>query len=424
MKKKITHKVGALPLIFFAVGFFSYGQENNILYNEGDFFVSGQTNVLTVGPFENSTKGFFINDGSVYFQSDFKNNGIYDFSKGQKSSYAYFEQGDLGKKGINIEGGNNPTSFLNVTFDTKRIDLENAIGISGSSVFESGHVYVSSQGEGAITFLEGSRITSVSDDSHVVGRVDREGRDELSLPVGNGTYHRPIILGSAQHEKDLYNSVYKSENPLSIHPHDFNNHIMEINDKEYWEVDNKSKTGFVVVELGWHEKTTSPKILEQLDKGLHIVRWDETTKSWLDESGEVDMVKKTIRTVSEVKAKGIFTLGLVDATYYDEVKIYNAVSPNGDGNNDYFIIKNINKYPNNTVQIVNRWGAKVFETNNYDSNGDGSTNVFKGEAEGRGVIGKGKLPSGTYYYIVKYEKKNGNGSEWIKKSGYLHLENN
>ncbi|WHT39887.1 gliding motility-associated C-terminal domain-containing protein [Myroides sp. mNGS23_01] len=64
-------------------------------------------------------------------------------------------------------------------------------------------------------------------------------------------------------------------------------------------------------------------------------------------------------------------------------------------------------------------GVKVYETTNYDSAG----NVFRGYSEGRVTINKDKaLPTGTYFYIITYEVKNQNGSNIVKKSGYLHLE--
>jgi len=53
-------------------------------------------------------------------------------------------------------------------------------------------------------------------------------------------------------------------------------------------------------------------------------------------------------------------------------------------------------------------GVKVYETTNYDPNGDGSVNVFNGYSQGRVTIGKNsKLPSGTYYYVVNYEYTDG-----------------
>lgn len=433
MKKKITNVKGVLPLLFFAASGVSFAQEikqeENIVYNKGNFFVEKGTEVGIKGHFENefivkndSLKGFY-NNGQVYLYNDLTNRGVFNYTEKDNKGEVFFEAKEDGTK-TKLSGGENPTQFMNVTFNAADVDLKNEISIKGSTTFESGLVIVDENNSGAITFLEGAKIEKVGDESHVVGHVEREGRDELAMPIGNGEYYRPITLGAAQQEKDVYNAVYKLENPLTTRPHTGKNAILEVNDTEYWEVDNKSKTGFVIVELSWNENTTSKSILDQVGTGLHILRWDEEDKNWVDESGEVDMVTKSIRTASEVNAQGVFTLGIVDSNFTDDIKIYNAVSPNGDGKNDYFIIENIHLYPNNSVQIVNRWGAKVYDTRNYDPNGDGTENVFQGQSEGKGVIGSGKLPSGTYYYILKYEKKNGNGSETVKKSGYLHLENN
>jgi len=102
-----------------------------------------------------------------------------------------------------------------------------------------------------------------------------------------------------------------------------------------------------------------------------------------------------------------------------DVVIYDGVTPNGDGMNDYFIIDNIQNFPKNSVRIFNRWGVEVFNTTNYDSNG----NVFDGYSDGRATMNKSeKLPTGTYYYILEYEYDRNGESRTIRKAGYLHLE--
>ncbi len=96
----------------------------------------------------------------------------------------------------------------------------------------------------------------------------------------------------------------------------------------------------------------------------------------------------------------------------DDLEIYNAISPNGDGMNDIMIIRNINLYPDNQLIIYNRWDQKVYETFNYGSN----NNVF----DGRHYKTKRILPVGTYFYILQYKKSNG-----IVKSrtGFLYINN-
>jgi gliding motility-associated-like protein len=99
----------------------------------------------------------------------------------------------------------------------------------------------------------------------------------------------------------------------------------------------------------------------------------------------------------------------------DNLEIFNAVTPNGNGENDVFVIRNIQNYPNNTVTIFNRWGVIVFETEGYGQNGK----FFKGVSEGRITINKNEeLPIGNYFYIIRYVNNSGVPKE---RSGYLYL---
>ena len=70
-------------------------------------------------------------------------------------------------------------------------------------------------------------------------------------------------------------------------------------------------------------------------------------------------------------------------------------TPNGDGKNDGFVIKNIENYPNNTLKIFNRWGNLVYQKDKYQ-------NEFEGFANTGDQVGKNKLPAGTYYVILEY----------------------
>ena len=70
----------------------------------------------------------------------------------------------------------------------------------------------------------------------------------------------------------------------------------------------------------------------------------------------------------------------------------NTFTPNGDGINDTWDIKNIENFPNCTVDIYNRWGEKLYSSIGYPIPWDGK---YKGTY----------LPTGTYYYIIN--PKNG-----------------
>lgn len=70
-----------------------------------------------------------------------------------------------------------------------------------------------------------------------------------------------------------------------------------------------------------------------------------------------------------------------------ELFFFNTFSPNGDQVNDYFYIGNIEKYPNNVLEIYNRYGQKVYTKTPYQNDWDGK-------------YLNSELPSGTYFYIL------------------------
>lgn len=75
----------------------------------------------------------------------------------------------------------------------------------------------------------------------------------------------------------------------------------------------------------------------------------------------------------------------------------NILSPNGDGKNDYWKIKNILTYPNNTVTVFDRAGRTIYTKHGY-------TNDWGG------TLGGSPLSEDTYYYIINL----GNGQPVIK----------
>ncbi|MEX2234373.1 MAG: FG-GAP-like repeat-containing protein [Cyclobacteriaceae bacterium] len=77
-----------------------------------------------------------------------------------------------------------------------------------------------------------------------------------------------------------------------------------------------------------------------------------------------------------------------------EIEIYNAVAPNSSGDNKFMRIHYLPT--NNKVSIFNRWGDKVYEVENYDSEVPGKR--FEGSSDS----GKA-LPSGTYFYKIEVE---------------------
>ncbi|WGK65037.1 Ig-like domain-containing protein [Croceiramulus getboli] len=100
----------------------------------------------------------------------------------------------------------------------------------------------------------------------------------------------------------------------------------------------------------------------------------------------------------------------------DNIIIYDGISPNDDGLNDVLVIEGLENFPENTLQIFNRWGVEVFNADGYGQSG---VPAFRGESDGRVTVRQGEqLPTGTYYYILNYERAPGNV---VHRSGFLYI---
>lgn len=109
----------------------------------------------------------------------------------------------------------------------------------------------------------------------------------------------------------------------------------------------------------------------------------------------------------------IYNTGL--ATYTDSVPVIkldplpNVITPNGDRFNDFFVVAGIETFDNARLEVYDRWGRLVFETDNYEVGSPEQTplpaDVFDGA----------DLSEGTYFYVVNID----NGE--CTQSGELEL---
>jgi gliding motility-associated-like protein len=71
------------------------------------------------------------------------------------------------------------------------------------------------------------------------------------------------------------------------------------------------------------------------------------------------------------------------------IVIPNVFTPNNDGVNDLFVIRNLNLYSHRPLVIYNRWGNVVYKTIQYNNDWDGDN-----------------VPDGVYYGVVEINVNN------------------
>jgi gliding motility-associated-like protein len=107
------------------------------------------------------------------------------------------------------------------------------------------------------------------------------------------------------------------------------------------------------------------------------------------ENGWTDSILISSDGWYSVTATNAYGCSVKDSIYVDvidcENELPNVFTPNGDGVNDFFVIDEAPLYPNNRLEIYNRWGNVVFVE-------DGYNNTFQGS----------ELHDGTYFYVFYY----------------------
>ena len=95
--------------------------------------------------------------------------------------------------------------------------------------------------------------------------------------------------------------------------------------------------------------------------------------------GNMDIV-----VVDQCGAEGMYNVSIIAC----ETEIPNVFSPNNDTQNDFFRIPGIEGFPNSQLEIYNRWGNVIYQSNDYGGGWDGRVN-------------NEPVADGTYFYILR-----------------------
>ncbi|SFD61441.1 gliding motility-associated C-terminal domain-containing protein [Chitinophaga sp. CF118] len=132
---------------------------------------------------------------------------------------------------------------------------------------------------------------------------------------------------------------------------------------------------------------------------IHLTATGGSSYSWDNADGnisgeqsdilEAKPMSNTTYKVTVTSNAGCSDTAQITVKVVEDFKIdaVNILTPNGDGKNDKWVIRNLDSYPNNEVRIYDRTGRMVFNRRNYSNDWDGTMNGSP-------------LAEGTYYYIL------------------------
>jgi len=163
---------------------------------------------------------------------------------------------------------------------------------------------------------------------------------------------------------------------------------------------------------------TNIEILDVLPQGYEFISavsimggFDESSLIWTipslmpNESATLQINVQVVSSINLLNVAALNSLSEIDRDSSNNedsasveisncLQIPEGISPNGDGKNDVLVIPCIEDFPENTIKIYNRYGAQIYQGNNYANTWGGKTNMgFPNSSE--------LLPVGTYFYILE-----------------------
>lgn len=367
--------------------------------------INGQT------AFQNNGNIQIHEDGQVGFHTDVVNNGVFEDNLGLVGFYSVDDH--------LVVSGTNETVFNNVevsVFDD--LFLEKSVTVSNSLSFITGKVITPRDNlEVSLNFSEYFLHSGEGDPAHVDGYVTSTNNSEFTFPIGDENYLRPMLLPE-QADNSSFLGAYFKEDPndpstfdISFDTSSKQNLLNKVSEYEFWDLNGNEETEVV---LTWDFFSNLNEFGDEL-KSIRVVGWDIAENRWVDLGGKNitgDLNEGSVQSSKFIPNNfEVITIGTdVSSVLGEEIISRNyAFSPNGDGINEVLVIEGVELRPNNSINILNRWGALVYSQKGYD-------NTWNGVSEHGLTINKNEgLPTGTYFYTLTFY------DEGITLTGYIYI---
>jgi len=365
-------------------------------YNNGSI-VSISSNTIFSVQDSLVNNGTLTNNGNMVMGGVWLNLGTYNpgtgeitFNSPTGASSQVINHNNQSFSKLTISGGGEKIILADMTIEEQLV-LENGI--------------ITQQNNSQVLFGQAAIITGGSDHSHINAPVVQQGSGQKTFPLGNGVVYLPVVL----HNITNASTSVRVETLEGAESLQTGFDLESLLPERYWQVD------LVSGDLTGATISLPVKTSQVVDNiASVVVAQGVDVSSDFGSIGQSDFTgtaSNGVVTSAQAPTLTLLAIGIA-SNESGGIEVFNAVSPNEDGLNDYFIIANIEFFPSNVVKIFNRWGDKVYEQAGY--NNDISTGkIFAGKGN---VGGASDLTNGVYFYSIN----KGDGGEEV--TGYLLLK--
>ncbi|MEH6681884.1 MAG: gliding motility-associated C-terminal domain-containing protein [Sediminicola sp.] len=335
-----------------------------------------------------------LHEGNMGFHTHLINDGTFDQNQGLIGFY--------GNNTLTVSGAFMPVFHDMELFNPAGLLLETAVGVRNTLNFVEGDVLTPRNLRDIyLNFFTDAIPVNERDVAKINGYAASTDQSSFVFPVGDEAQLRPLTM-NAEAPVALAKSAYFLEDPNnpSAFPISFDTSrkssgVNLISVTEFWALEGNVPT---TITLRWNPRSNLRSLTDDVTK-IGLVGWNYAANSWVD-LGNVglsgDLANGFVTSESFVPDDyAVITFGSLPLPT-DVLTLDNYyLTPNGDGTNDFLVIPEMADSPNNSIQIFDRFGLKVFEMENYTNEFNGFPNVANFV-----VDEKQGLPAGVYFYLV------------------------
>ncbi|MEM7382301.1 MAG: gliding motility-associated C-terminal domain-containing protein [Bacteroidota bacterium] len=350
------------------------------------------------------------NQGQIGFHTSLINDGTIEDNVGLAGFY--------GTGALQVSGAFMATFFDTEILNDAGVDLSTSMNITNNASFVVGDFRTPRAMDAiSLNFLQDGFVVGESDASKVNGYATVSSQEMFSFPVGDGTELRSLILNS-NGVNTLARCAYFREDPNSpstfpafsteLKPRD----IEAVSTSEFWRLEGSLPS---TVTLRWNLRSGLVQIGQSDVNGVTLMGWSKSANRWLNigvASVAGDLTDGGLNSLSFIPDEyEIITFGIL-AEPEELLTLDNyIVTPNDDGINDFLEIEELEESPNNSIQIFDRNGLKVFEMTNYTNEFTGVSNV-----DNMVINREAGLPEGIYFYVIVLKDLK------LEYQGFLYLD--
>lgn len=381
-----------LFIVLFMTVVYSFSLKGQFVNNGSNITLQSGAILNVSGDF-NNISGTINNFGNISLTGNWVNNdaqGVFTLASTGSTTFNGADQ---------TIGGTQKTSFVNLNLSgtgVKKLlvntDVRSTLNLNDRELaLEDKNLEVLSTATNSILYTTGYVSANLKGLLYRNTNVSDNYTYPFAGIINSNLVYRPIVV---KPKDNLNNSIGISFVPKNPTSDGYNTaakrfDVNEVNPLYYYLADQKSGTS--QADFNFYYDYLVDGDFNQLVNWIKFNMWE---KAGISNQQNVtgNNLYNRVMTLSTLQPVSMLPLTFSSITPTNSpITIFNSFSPDGDGKNDTWEIKNIDLFPDNELTILNRWGSEILKVKGYNN-----ANAWDGAG----------LNNGTYFYLLKVNINN------------------